>query len=42
MFYESKIFEIVNKIAIGFSPDKIILFGFYQADQDLGSALVIF
>ena len=44
MIEESKIKEIVNKIAIGFSPDKIILFGSYatgQANEDSDLDLLI-
>ncbi len=44
MIEESKIREIVNKIAIGFSPDRIILFGSYatgQANEDSDLDLLI-
>lgn len=44
MIEESKILEIANRIAIGFSPDKIILFGSYatgQANEDSDLDLLI-
>ena len=44
MIEDCKIREIVNKIAIGFSPDKIILFGSYatgHANEDSDLDLLI-